>query len=100
MENVFFKLSLEKELRSKVKKEAINQDTTMNNLIIEYIKKGLTGNKEGKIKSRVINHEMLGYDPERKGSLENIIGTAKVDNAENIDVNELIDSIHYKKELY
>lgn len=41
MSKVFFKLSLEKELRADIKKESIDKDTTMNDLIIEYIKQGL-----------------------------------------------------------
>jgi hypothetical protein len=48
------------------------------------------------MKSRIINHEMWGYDPDKKGNLKNIIGSVKVENAENLDVNELIDSIHTK----
>ena len=41
---------------------------------------------------------MLFYDPNHKGSLDNIVGTAKVD--EKIDVNKVIDSIHTKEGLY
>ena len=100
MENVFFKLSLNKELRAKIKKEAVNRDTTMNKLINEYIKKGLSGNKPEKIKSRVINHEMLGYDPDKKLDSKDMIGIVEVENAEKLDVQELKDSIHFKKELY
>jgi hypothetical protein len=45
-------------------------------------------NKE-KVKARVINHEMPFYDPEKKVNLDDLVGIAKVDNAENIDVNEV-----------
>lgn len=43
---------------------------------------------------------MPGYDPDNKVNIDDLIGIAKVDNAEDIDVNETIDRIHYKKELY
>ena len=85
-----------------IKAMAVKQGTTQNKIIIELINKGLkaSGNKEGKIKSRIINHEMLGYDPEKKLDFKDSAGIVKVENPENIDVQELKDSIHFKKELY
>ena len=85
-----------------IKAMAVKQGTTQNKIITDLINKGLkvTKNKQGKIKSRVINHEMLGYDPDKKLNSKDMIGIVKVEDAESIDVQELKDSIHYKKELY
>ena len=38
---VFFKLKLEKDLRIRLKKQSAINETTMNNLINEYIEEGL-----------------------------------------------------------
>ena len=80
----------------KIKELAVRKGTTQNNIINEFINNGLkaTGKDKPKIK------QMPFIDPDKKGNFENSCGTAKVENAENIDVNELIDNIHYKKELY
>ena len=93
-------LRLPSETLIQIKALAVKTGKSQNNIMNELINKGLktTGNKEGKIKARKI--QMPFTDSNKKGSLKNIIGIAEVDNAEDIDVNELIDSIHYKKELY
>ena len=86
-----------------IKAMAVKQGTTQNTIINNLIAKGMEKTKQkGKIKAKKINHEMPGYDPKREGNLANIIGTADVNEeiAKNLDVNELIDSIHTKKELY
>jgi predicted DNA-binding protein len=86
----------------KIKTIAVETGTSQNNIINDLINKGLkaTGKDKGKMKSRVINDEMPYYDPEKKLNFKDSIGIVEVDNAENIDVKELKDSIHYKKELY
>jgi len=53
-----------------------------------------------KIKARVINHKMIGYDPDKKLSFKDSMGIIGVDNPKNVDVQELKDSIHFKKEIY
>ncbi|MDR2967758.1 MAG: hypothetical protein LBU74_07400 [Methanobacteriaceae archaeon] len=40
---------------------------------------------------------MPGYDPEKKLSFKDSVGIIEVDNPEKIDVQELKESIHYKK---
>ena len=87
----------------KIKTLAVEKGTTQTDIILQFINKGLSKTKNkatGLPKARVINSEMPGYDSNYKGNLKNIIGTAEVDNPEKIDVQELKDSIHYKKELY
>ena len=85
----------------KIKSMAVKKGTTQNNIINDLINKGLknTG-KTGKIKARKINHEMPYYDPDKKLNSMDLIGIVEVDDAENIDVQKLKDSIHFKKELY
>ena len=80
-----------------IKAMAVKQGTTQNNIITDLINKGLkvTKNKQGKIKSRVINHEMLGYDPEKKVSLEEVVGIIKLDH--ETDAVELKNSIYTDK---
>jgi N-acetylglutamate synthase-like GNAT family acetyltransferase len=88
-------IRLPKEMLIQIKALAVEKETTQNNIITEFIAKGLkTAVKEPKIK------QMPFIDPDKKGNFENSCGTANVENAENLDVNELIDSIHFKKELY
>ncbi|MCC7554042.1 MAG: hypothetical protein KO202_06105 [Methanobacteriaceae archaeon] len=93
-------IKMPKETLIKIKSLAVEKGTSQKNIINDLINKGLktTENKEGKKKAREI--QMPFTDSNKKGSLKNIIGIAEVDNAEDIDVNELIDNIHYKKELY
>ena len=95
-------IKLPKDMLIKIKAIAVEKETTQNNVITDLIAKGLKiqEKNKGKIKARVINHEMPYYDPDKKVNLDDLVGIAKVDNAEDIDVNELIDSIHFKKELY
>ena len=82
-----------------IKAMAVKQGTSQNTIINSLIIKGMEKTKQkGKIKARVINHEMPGYDPKRKGNLANIMGTAEVD--EDIDVDKVLDNIHFKEELY
>lgn len=85
----------------KIKAMAVEKGTTQNNIINDLINKGLkaTG-KNGKIKAKFINNRL----PKAKNvtkeydSLKDMAGIIEVD--ENIDVNEVIDNIHFKKELY
>jgi len=95
-------VKLPKDMLIKIKAIAVEKETTQNNVITELISKGLKATEEnkGKIKARVINHEMLNYDPNKKLSFEDSMGIVEIDNSENIDVQDLKDSIHYKKELY
>jgi predicted HicB family RNase H-like nuclease len=95
-------LRLPKEILIKIKALAVENGKSQNSIINELINKGLKSyeNNEGKIKARVINHEMPGYDPNKKLKLNDSLGIIEVENPEKIDVQELKDSIHYKKELY
>jgi hypothetical protein len=49
------------------------------------------------MKSRVINDEMPYYDSEKR-KLEGIMRIPETEKI--VDIQELKDSIHYKKELY
>lgn len=94
-------IEISKDTLIKIKAIAVKQGTTQNTIINNLINKGLKATKkQEKIKTKVINHEMPFYDPKKKVDLDDLVGIAKVDNAENIDVKELKDSIHHKKELY
>jgi hypothetical protein len=39
-------------------------------------------------------------DPKNKGNMGEHAGIIEIENPENLDVNELIDSIHTKEGLY
>jgi len=84
----------------KIKSMAVKKGTTQNNIINDLINKGLKNTEKGKIKARKINHELPFYNPDKKLNSMGLIGIVEVDDAENIDVQELKDSIHFKKELY
>jgi hypothetical protein len=85
-----------------IKAMAVKQGTTQNKIITELINKGLkaTGNKEGKLKSRVINHEMLGYKKKKKIHFKDSEGIVEIENPEKIKVQALKDRKKKKKELY
>ncbi len=101
IENKRTTIKLSKNMLKKIKSIAVEEETTQNKVITDLIAKGLEASQnKGKIKAKVINQEMPYYDPDKKLNLNDLIGIAKVNNAENIDINELIDSIHYKKRLY
>lgn len=89
-------ITLPKDILIAIKAKAVEEGTTQSKIIIDVLRKEFepVGNKKEKIK------EMPFTDPDRKGNLKNIIGKGKVENAENIDVNKLIDNIHTKKGLY
>ena len=96
-------IKLPNETLLKIKGLALEKRTTQSQIIKEFINKGLSKTEKedtGKVKARVINKDMSGYDPKYEGSLKNIIGIVEVDKPEDIDIQELKDSIHYKKELY
>jgi metal-responsive CopG/Arc/MetJ family transcriptional regulator len=95
-------VKLPKHMLIKIKAIAVEKETTQNNVITELIAKGLkaTENEKNEMKSRVINNELIGYDPDKKLDFKDSMGIVKIDNAENIDVQDLKDSIHFKKELY
>jgi len=85
----------------KIKTLAVEKGTTQTDIILQFINKGLSRTKNkatGLPKARVINHELPYYDPKREGNLANIMGTAEVD--EDIDVDKVLDNIHFKEELY
>jgi hypothetical protein len=83
-----------------IKAMAVKKGKTQNNIINELINEGLKSinRKKRKVKSNVINHKMPFYNIDKKASLNDIIGIAKIDK--EIDINEVIDSIHIKKDLY
>ena len=95
-------LRLPSETLIKIKAIAVEKGKSQNNIINELINKGLKVNEteKGKLRSRVINHEMLGYDPDKKLDFKDSAGIVEIENPEKIDVQELKDSIHFKKELY
>jgi len=94
-------IQIPKDMLIEIKAMAVRQGTSQNTIINNLIAKGMEKTKEkGKIKAKVINHKMLGYDPNKKLNFGDSIGIIEVDNPEKIDVKELKDSIHYKKELY
>jgi len=86
----------------KIKAMAVKKGTTQNKIIIDFINKGLNiGKDNNKLpKARVINKELPYYNPNKKLNSMGLIGIVEVDDAENIDVQELKDSAHFKKELY
>jgi len=87
----------------KIKGLAVEKSTTQTDIILQFINKGLdkTEKEHNELpKARVINSEMPGYDPDKKFNSIDLIGIVEVDNPEKIDVQELKDSIHFKKELY
>jgi hypothetical protein len=93
-------IEIPREILAKVKSLATIKGTTQNKIMNDLIIKGLKTNEKGKTKARIINHEMPGYDPNKKLNSMGLIGIVEVDNPEKIDVQELKDSIHFKKELY
>lgn len=85
----------------KIKAIAVEEGTSQNNIINDLINKGLKiiGENKGKIKAQKINDKL----PKIKGESENIedlAGFIKLDDPGHANVNEVIDSIHTKKELY
>jgi len=94
-------LKLPNEILKRIKLLAIERGTKQNKIIKDLLIQGLNRIKNEPTrlpKFRKVNHEMPGYNPKRKGNLANIMGTAEVD--EDIDVDKLLDDIHFKEELY
>ena len=90
-------IQIPKDMLIEIKAMAVKQGTTQNTIINNLIAKGMEKTKQ---KAKIINHKMPGYDPDKKLNSMGLIGVVEVDDAENIDVQELKDSIHFKKELY
>ena len=85
----------------KIKSIAVKKGTTQNNVINELINKGLENkSKTKKIKARIINDELPKPKTKTKSyqSLKDMGGIIKLDK--EVDINEVIDSIHTKKGLY
>ena len=94
-------IQIPKDMLIEIKAMAIKQGTTQNTIITNLLAKGMEKTKKkGKIKAKVINHKIPGYDPDKKLNSMSLIGIVKVDDDEKIDDQELKDSIHFKKELY
>ena len=94
-------IQIPKDMLIEIKAMAVKQGTTQNTIINNLIAKGMEKTEQkGKIKAKIINHKMPGYDPDKKLNSMGLIGVVEVDDAEDIDVQELKDSIHFKKELY
>jgi len=94
-------IKLPNETLKKIKLLAIEKGTTQKRVINDLLNQALnkTENKStGLPKARIINKEMPDYNPKRKGNLANIMGAAEVD--EDIDVDKVLDNIHFKEELY
>ena len=88
-------INIPKDMLKAVKSIAIEKETTQTNIILDFIAKGL---KETEKKPRI--KQMPFVDPDNKLDFKDSIGIIEVENPENIDVKELKDSIHFKKELY
>jgi predicted DNA-binding protein len=96
-------IKLPNETLKRIKLLAVEKGTTQKKVINDLLNQALsrTENKyTGIRKARVINSEMPGYNPDKKLNFNDSAGIVKVDNPEKIDVQELKESIHYKKELY
>jgi hypothetical protein len=89
-------VKLPSDILIKIKAMAVEKGTTQNKIMNELIAKGLKTAEKDKPKIK----QMPFTDPHRKGNFKNIMGKGKVENPENIDVLELKNSIHFKKELY
>lgn len=88
-------INIPKDMLKAVKSRAIEKETTQTNIILDFIAKGLKDTrKEPKIK------QMPFVNSDKKHNSMELIGIVEVDNPEDIDVQELKDSIHFKKELY
>jgi len=89
-------IKIPKEMLIQIKALAVEKEKTQNDIITEFIAKGLKNIEKDKPKIK----KMPFTDPDRKGNFKNIMGKGKVENPESIDVLELKNSIHFKKELY
>ena len=90
-------LRLPSETLIELKALAIRKGKSQNDIINEFINKGLKNSNKlkGKIKARKINHEMPGYDPEKKSNSKDIIGIVKLDH--ETDAVKLKNSIYTDK---
>ncbi|MGL4669119.1 MAG: hypothetical protein ACRCVG_00780 [Methanobacteriaceae archaeon] len=83
----------------KIKSMAVKEGTSQNSIINELINKGLEniGKNKGKIKAQLINDTLPKpkITCKKYKSLKDMGGIVKVD--EEIDVTEVIDSIHTNK---
>jgi predicted DNA-binding protein len=77
---------------------AIRKGKSQNDIINELINNGLKNYKNPKSKIKAKKIQMPFINPDKKGNLKDMAGTVEIDD--NIDVNEVIDSIHMKKGLY
>ena len=89
-------IQIPKDMLIKIKAMAVKQGTTQNTIITNLIAKGMEKTKKkGKIKAKIINHKMPFYDPDYKGSLNNMAGIIKLDH--ETDAVELKNSIYTDK---
>ncbi|MDR3062532.1 MAG: hypothetical protein LBU40_00145 [Methanobrevibacter sp.] len=93
-------IKMPKETLIRIKSLAVEQETSQKNIINALLNEALSRKNAGLPKARIINHEMIGYDPDKKLNFGDSVGIVEVDDPEIIDVQELKDSIHFKKELY
>jgi predicted DNA-binding protein len=96
-------IKIPNETLKRIKHLAVEKGTTQKKVINDLLNQALNraeNKSTGLPKARVINHEMLGYDSDKKVNSKDLIGIVEVDGAEKIDDQELKDSIHFKKELY
>jgi len=90
-------IKMPKETLIRIKSLAVEKETSQKNIINDLLNKALKiENKKGKVKAKAI--QMPFTDSKRKGNLKNIMGTAEVNP--NIDVDKVLDNIHFKEELY
>ncbi|MDR1820552.1 MAG: ribbon-helix-helix domain-containing protein [Methanobrevibacter sp.] len=98
-------IKLEDSLLKSIKKIAIDRNTTQNNLMNEYLEKGLKNElklkkQEGKIKARIINNRLSKpKNTDRKyKNFEDMAGVIKTDG--EVDGVELKRQIHIKEGVY
>ncbi|MCL2116747.1 MAG: hypothetical protein FWH29_11065 [Methanobrevibacter sp.] len=96
IENKRTTINIPKDMLKAVKSLAVEKETTQTNIILDFIAKGLKATEKDNPRIK----QMPFVDPENKKDFKDSIGIIEVENPENLDVLELKDSIHFKKELY
>jgi 5-bromo-4-chloroindolyl phosphate hydrolysis protein len=93
-------IEIPREVLAEVKSLATRQGTTQNKIMNELIANGLKTIKEnnGKIKAKLVKLPKAMNVTKEYDSLKDMAGIVEID--ENIDVNEIINNVHFKKELY
>ena len=91
-------IELPNETLKRIKILAIEKGMTQKKVINDLLNQSLNmaeNKPKGLPKARIINSQT-----DKKLNSMGLIGIVEVDDTENIDIQELKDSIHFKKELY